>query len=174
MKNTTKPMENHMKNLNNNNQMVNEVKRELPAVEAVNYETKNIQNFGFSLDACPHASPVILKVFVQDETSLEGYRSKVGYAIVRLHLGNGKVELVTWWICNRNEEGKTNFFAEHGHYSGSFKPTAEKYRKRLREAEEDFNERVKGMISPWFDSYIKSTDECHIKSTRKEIINEEK
>ena len=34
MKTTTKPMENYMKNLNNNNQMVNEVKRELPAVEA--------------------------------------------------------------------------------------------------------------------------------------------
>ena len=146
-----------MNNLNNNNQMVNEVKRESEiAVEAVNYETKNIQNFGFSLDACEWASPIILKVFVQDETSLEGYRSKVGYAIVRLHQGNGEVELVTWWICNRNEEGKTNFFAEHGHYSGSFKPTAEKYKKRLCEAEEDFNERVKGMINPHFDSYIKS------------------
>ena len=70
-----------MKNLNNNNQMVNEVKRELPAVEAVNYETKNIQNFGFSLDACEWASPIILKVFVQDETSIEGYRAKVGYAL---------------------------------------------------------------------------------------------
>ena len=155
-------MENHMKNLNNNNQMVNEVKRELPAVEAVNYETKNIQNFGFSLDACEWASPIILKVFVQDETSIEGYRSKVGYALVRLHRGNGKesskeVELVTWWICNRSEDEKTNFFAEHGHYFGDFEPTVEEYKKRLREAEKDFGKRVKGMISPtYFDSYIKS------------------
>ena len=91
--------------------MVNEVKRELPAVEAVNYETKNIQNFGFSLDACEWASPVILKVFVQDETSLanEGFGMKVGYAIVRLHLGNGEVELVTWMIikhCNTEEQKK--------------------------------------------------------------------
>jgi hypothetical protein len=77
---------------------------------------------------------------------------------------------VTWWICNRIEDGKRTFFAEYGHYFDSFEPTVEEYRKRLREAEEDFNERVKGMISPWFDSYIKSTDECHIKSTRKEII----
>jgi len=155
-------MENHMKNLNNNNQMVNEVKRELPAVEAVNYETKNIQNFGFSLDACEWASPIILKVFVQDETSIEGYRAKVGYALVRLHRGNGKesskeVELVTWWICNRSEDEKTNFFAEHGHYFGDFEPTVEEYKKRLREAEKDFSKRVKGMISPtYFDSYIKS------------------
>lgn len=151
-----------MKNLNNNNQMVNEVKRELPAVEAVNYETKNIQNFGFSLDACEWASPIILKVFVQDETSIEGYRAKVGYALVRLHRGNGKesskeVELVTWWICNRSEDEKTNFFAEHGHYFGDFEPTVEEYKKRLREAEKDFGKRVKGMISPtYFDSYIKS------------------
>ena len=150
-----------MKNLNNNNQMVNEVKRELPAVEAVNYEAKNIQNFGFSLDACEWASPIILKVFVQDETSIEGYRAKVGYALVRLHRGNGKesskeVELVTWWICNRSEDEKTNFFAEHGHYFGDFEPTVEEYKKRLREAEKDFSKRVKGMISPRFDSYIKS------------------
>ena len=151
--------------------MVNEVKRELPAVEAVNYEAKNIQNFGFSLDACQHLEPTILKVFVQDETSMNGYRMKLGYAIVRLHRGNGQVELVTWNIINRvTEEGKINFFAEHGHYSGDFEPTVEEYKKRLREAEKDFNERVKGMINPWFDSYIKSTDECHIKSTRKEII----
>ncbi len=169
-----------MSNLNNNNQTANEVKRESEiAVEAVNYETKNIQNFGFSLDACQWASPIILKVFVQDEISINGYRSKIGYAIVRLHRTNGKVELVTWRIINHAEEGKINFnqlrfFAEHGHYFGDFVPTAEEYRKKLREVEEDFNERVKGMISPWFDSYIKSTDECHIKSTRKEIINEEK
>jgi predicted transcriptional regulator len=39
-----------MNNLNNNNQMVNEVKRESEiAVEAVNYRTKNIQNFGLPL-----------------------------------------------------------------------------------------------------------------------------
>ena len=157
MKTTTKPMENYMKNLNNNNQMVNEVKRELPAVEAVDYKAKNIQNFGFSLDACEWASPIILKVFVQDETSIEGYRSKVGYALVRLHRGNGEVELVTWWICNRSEDENTNFFAEHGHYFGDFEPTVEEYKKRLREAEKDFGKRVKGMISPtYFDSYIKS------------------
>ena len=154
-----------MNNLNNNNQMVNEVKRELPAVEAVNYETKNIQNFGFSLDACPHASPVILKVFVQDETFLanEGFGMKVGYAIVRLHRGDGQVELVTWMIikhCNTEEqEKKRDFFAEHGHYSGNFEPTVEEYKKRLREAEKDFSKRVKGEIRPWFDSYIKSTRE---------------
>jgi len=164
-----------MNNLNNNNQMVNEVKRESEiAVEAMNYETKNIQNFGFSLDACEWASPIILKVFVQDEISIGGYRTKDGYALVRLHRGNGEVELVTWWICNRlpndEEDRKTNFFAEHGHYSGSFEPTVKEYRKRLRKAEIDFNKRVKGAINPWFDSYIKSTDECHIKSTRKEII----
>jgi hypothetical protein len=160
-----------MNNLNNNNQMVNEVKRESEiAVEAVNYRTKNIQNFGFSIDACEWASPIILKVFVQDETSIEGARAKVGYALVRLHDRDDEVKFVTWWICNRIEDGKKTFFAEHGHYFDSFEPTVEEYRKRLREAEEDFNERVKGMISPWFDSYIKSTDECHIKSTRKEII----
>jgi len=161
-----------MNNLNNNNQMVNEVKRESEiAVEAMDYETKNIQNFGFSLDACEWASPIILKVFVQDEISMGGYRSKVGYVIVRLHRGNGEVELVTWQIINRvTEEGKANFYAEHGHYFGNFEPTVEEYKKRLREAENDFSKRVKGMISPWFDSYIKSTDECHIKSTRKEII----
>jgi len=149
-----------MNNLNNNNQMVNEVKRELPAVEAVDYEAKNIQNFGFSLDACPHASPVILKVFVQAETSMNGCKSKVGYAIVRLHRGNGEVELVTWLIikhCNTEEEQKKiNFYAEHGHYSGNFKPTVEEDKKRLREAEKDFSMRVKGEIRPWFDSYIKS------------------
>ena len=156
MKTTTKPMENYMKNLNNNNQMVNEVKRELPAVEAVNYETKNIQNFGFSIDAPRHLEPTILKVFVQDETSVNGYRTKLGYALCRLVQGNGKVELVTWWICNRSEDERKNFFAEHGHYSGIFKPTVEEYKKRLHEAEEDFNERVKGMINPCFDSYIKS------------------
>ena len=62
-----------MSNLNNNNQTANEVKRESEiAVEAVNYETKNIQNFGFSLDACQWASPIILKVFVQDEISING------------------------------------------------------------------------------------------------------
>ena len=162
MKNTTKTMENHMKNLNNNNQMVNEVKRELPAVEAVNYETKNIQNFGFSLDACPHASPVILKVFVQDETSLadEGFGMKVGYAIVRLHRGNGEVELVTWMIikhCNTEEQKKKrDFYAEYGNYSGNFKPTVKEYKKRLREAEEDFSKRVRAIVKPCFDSYVKS------------------
>ena len=150
-----------MNNLNNNNQMVNEVKRESEiAVEAMNYETINIQNFGFSLDACEWASPIILKVFVQAETSMNGCRSKVGYAIVRLHRGNGEVELVTRLIikhCNTEEEQKKiNFYAEHGHYSGSFEPTVEEYKKRLREAEKDFSKRVKGEIRPWFDSYIKS------------------
>ena len=60
-----------MNNLNNNNQMVNEVKRELPAVEAVNCEAKNIQNFGFSIDACKHLEPTILRVFVQNESNAQ-------------------------------------------------------------------------------------------------------
>ena len=150
-----------MNNLNNNNQMVNEVKRESEiAVEAMNYETINIQNFGFSLDACEWASPVILKVFVQAETSMNGCRSKVGYAIVRLHRGNGEVELVTWMIikhCNTEEQKKKrDFFAEYGNYSGSFKPTVEEYKKRLREAEEDFTKRVRAIVKPCFDSYVKS------------------
>ena len=162
MKTTTKPMENHMNNLNNNNQMENHMNKNSLNKPNPYHEAKNIQNFGFSLDACEWASPIILKVFVQDETSIEGYRAKVGYALVRLHRGNGKesskeVELVTWWICNRSEDEKTNFFAEHGHYFGDFEPTVEEYKKRLREAEKDFGKRVKGMISPtYFDSYIKS------------------
>ena len=126
------------------------------------HEAKNIQNFGFSLDACQHLEPTILKVFVQDESKDDAFNpklrnnSKVGYALCRLVQGNGQVELVTWWICNRIEDEKKNFFAEHGTYSGIFKPTIEEYKKRLCKAEEDFNERVSFMINPHFDSYVKS------------------
>ena len=175
IKNSTKQNYKILELENKIEELEKELKQSAVNEQNPNYEAENIKNFGFSIEACESESPIILKVFVQDEISINGYRSKIGYAIVRLHRTNGEVELVTWRIINHAEERKINFnqlrfFAEHGHYSGSFEPTVEEYKKRLREAENDFSKRVKGMISPWFDSYIKSTDECHIKSTRKEII----
>jgi hypothetical protein len=59
--------------------------------------------------------------------------------------------------CNTEEQKKKrDFYAEYGNYSGNFKPTVEEYKKRLREAEEDFSKRVRGIVKPCFDSYVKS------------------
>ncbi len=109
-------------------------------------EEKNIQNFGFTLKDCGDAQ--ILRVFVEDQP--EG---QVGIALCLIDKGEHG-EFVTWSINKFNGDDPRDFYATTGHYlmieDGDYLTA-----KRL--VRQDFRDRVKDKIKPWFDSYTKTS-----------------